>query len=230
MGSGFSRSLAEAAVSGDCQRLDDLLLSSDAKRLRAADADGWTALHFAAAAGDAAAVALLLSHEEDGNGRSATARRAKDGSTPLHLAASTGSSAAVVELLKAGAEADALDGKGRSPLVVAAASPKEEAGVPEGSSSDFNSGAVVSALVAAGADAKRALPVSDFVLLERRGKSKGPLLLLLLLLFLFLTPSLSFLLILLFLSVQNRNQKTKSTTRTAPPLSTSRRSEATPRP
>ena len=63
--------------------------------------------------------------------------------------------AAVLQLLKAGAEADALDGKGRSPLVVAAASRP-----PSDQSQSSSSGAVVSALVAAGADAKRALPVS----------------------------------------------------------------------
>lgn len=160
MGNGFSRSLAEAAVSGDLQRLDDLLLSADAKKLKASDADGWTLLHYASAAGDGAAVALLLSHEED-SGREAVGRRAKDGSTPLHLAASStgdgsGAADAVSQLLKAGAEADALDGRGRSPLVVAAATVS-----PSSSPSDNQSnGAVISALVAAGADATRALPVS----------------------------------------------------------------------
>ena len=153
MGNNFSRSLAEAAVSGDLRRLDELLLSVDAKKLKTTDADGWTPLHYASAAGDGAAVALLLSHEEEG--KEAVGRRAKDGSTPLHLAASSGAgAAAVLQLLKAGAEADALDGKGRSPLVVAAASR------PPSDQSQSSSGAVVSALVAAGADAKRALPVS----------------------------------------------------------------------
>ena len=167
MGNGFSRSLAEAAVSGDHQRLDDLLLSADAKKLKATDSDGWTLLHYASAAGDGAAVALLLSHEED-SGREAVGRRAKDGSTPLHLAASSsgaGSSGAaadaVSQLLKAGAEADALDGRGRSPLVVAAAValPSDNQS-NSSSSSSSSSGAVISALVAAGADATRALPVS----------------------------------------------------------------------
>jgi len=154
MGNNFSRSLAEAAVSGDLRRLDELLLSVDAKKLKTTDADGWTPLHYASAAGDGAAVALLLSHEEEG--KEAVGRRAKDGSTPLHLAASSGAgAAAVLQLLKAGAEADALDGKGRSPLVVAAASRP-----PSDQSQSSSSGAVVSALVAAGADAKRALPVS----------------------------------------------------------------------
>ena len=155
MGNNFSRSLAEAAVSGDLQRLDDLLLSADGKKLKAADSDGWTLLHYASAAGDGAAVALLLSHEEES--KEAVGRRAKDGSTPLHLAASSGAGGAanaVSQLLKAGAEADALDGKGRSPLVVAAASSSSPP------SDQSSSGAVVSALVAAGADATRALPVS----------------------------------------------------------------------
>ena len=161
MGNNFSRSLAQAAVSGDLQHLDDLLLSADATKLRATDAEGWAPLHYAAAAGDGAAVALLLSHEEESE--KAVRRRAKDGSTPLHLAATSGASGAadaVLQLLKAGAEADALDGKGRSPLVVAAAaaspSPSDQS-----QSSSSSSGAVISALVAAGADAKRALPVSS---------------------------------------------------------------------
>lgn len=164
MGNAFSRSLAEACVSGDLQHLDDLLLSADAKKLRAVDADGWTPLHFAAAAGDGAAVALLLSHEEES--LKAVRRRAKDGSTPLHLAASSGSAGAVSELLKAGADADALDGRGRSPLAVASAAGGRAAAAAEGKGAESStgsassSGAVVSALVAAGADAKRALPVS----------------------------------------------------------------------
>ena len=166
MGNSFSRSLAEAAVSGDLQRLDDLLLSADAKKLKATDADGWTPLHYASAAGDGAAVALLLSHEEEG--QKAVARRAKDGSTPLHLAASSGASGAadaVSQLLRAGAEADALDDKCRSPLVVAAAAavslppPPSSSSSSGQSSSTSSSGAVISAIVAAGADAKRALPV-----------------------------------------------------------------------
>ena len=164
MGNAFSRSLAEACVSGDLQHLDDLLLSADAKTLRAVDADGWTPLHFAAAAGDGASVALLLSHEEES--LKAVRRRAKDGSTPLHLAASSGSAGAVSELLKAGADADALDGRGRSPLAVASAAGGRAAAAAEGKGAESStgsassSGAVVSALVAAGADAKRALPVS----------------------------------------------------------------------
>ena len=177
MGNNFSRSLAEAAVSGDLQRLDDLLLSSAANVLRKADPDGWTAIHYAAAAGDGAAVALLLSHEE---ARMATARRAKDGSTPLHLAASAGASSAVLELLKAGAEEDALDDRGRSPLAVAAVSPlppppppSEEAGAESGSSGSggSSSGAVISALVGAGADAKRALPVRIAQMQKKRAKA-----------------------------------------------------------
>lgn len=152
MGNKFSKQLATAAVSGDPALLEDLLLSADARVLSRRDADGWTLLHYAAAAGDAGAVAALLSHEEEP--AEAARRRAKDGSTPLHLAASAASNngvaACVSELLKAGAEADALDNRGRSPLAAAAAA--------AGPGSE--SGAVVSALVGAGADAKRSLPVS----------------------------------------------------------------------
>lgn len=116
MGAGASRAkLASAAAAGDAARLDDVAADCDARGLTRADKDGWTALHYAAAAGAADAVAVLLSHGV------APAPRAADGSTPLHLAALAASPAAIKALVRVGASVSDLDDAGRSPLAVAAA-------------------------------------------------------------------------------------------------------------
>ena len=93
------------------------LLIAGGADVNSKDKNGNMSLHLAAELGYKILIELFLAEGVNVNVKS------EDGSTPLHLAASSGAgAAAVLQLLKAGAEADALDGKGRSPLVVAAAS------------------------------------------------------------------------------------------------------------
>ena len=133
MGAGASKhALAAAAASADPAALDAVCCGLDARAITAPlDGDGWTGAHYAAAAGSADAVAVLLSH-----GAPATAR-AKDGATPLHLAAVADAPTAITALVRAGGDPGAADGAGRPPLAVAAA---------------VGASAAVSALVKAGGD------------------------------------------------------------------------------
>ena len=70
---------------------------------------GWTALHYAAAAGDDAIVAKLLQH---GAPIDATSPRASGTFTPLMMAAREGHDRTVTLLLKAGAQAALRNGEG----------------------------------------------------------------------------------------------------------------------
>ena len=79
----------------------------------AADAEGMTALHWAAHHNDLAAVRTLLAA-----GAKATLAN-RYGVTPLHEAATVGNAAMVSALLRAGAEADAAYGDGETPLMIA---------------------------------------------------------------------------------------------------------------
>jgi ankyrin repeat protein len=80
----------------------------------AAEADGTTALHWAAQIDDAATVTLLL---EAGADASATNRF---NVTPLELAANNGNAEIVTRLLAAGADANARSREGQTPLMSAA--------------------------------------------------------------------------------------------------------------
>ena len=80
----------------------------------AAEADGTTALHWAAQRGDAAIVALLL----DAGANASAANRFKV--TPLELAANNGNAEIVTRLLDAGADANARSREGQTPLMSAA--------------------------------------------------------------------------------------------------------------
>lgn len=76
--------------------------------------DGWRALHFAASADAAGAVAALIA------AGATVGVRASRGSTPLHLAAWEGAGGALSALTKAGADACATTAAGRTPLHFAA--------------------------------------------------------------------------------------------------------------
>ena len=78
-----------------------------------ADAEGMTALHWAAHHNDLATVRTLLAA-----GAKATVAN-RYGVTPLHEAATVGNAAMVSALLRAGAEADAVYGDGETPLMIA---------------------------------------------------------------------------------------------------------------
>ena len=80
----------------------------------AADAEGMTALHWAAHHNDLTTVRALLAA-----GAKATVAN-RYGVTPLHEAATLGNAAMVTALLRAGADANAAYGDGETPLMIAA--------------------------------------------------------------------------------------------------------------
>ena len=113
---------------------------------------GYTALDYAAARGDAADVRALLqaAANESRNdladvlqrygADSVDWRRKTDGATPLHLAALSRDTAAIRTLIEAGADVNAVNGQGKTPLNLLAVFPAKE------------NAAVVPVLIEAGAD------------------------------------------------------------------------------
>jgi len=105
--------LADAAERGDAAAVADLLRRH--VDVNSAQADGMTALHWAALNGDANLVGVLL-----------TAKAAVDpvtrlgDYTPLHLAAERGYAAVVTRLLTAGSKATAMTSTGVQPIHLAA--------------------------------------------------------------------------------------------------------------
>jgi ankyrin repeat protein len=147
--------LAAAAARADIPTLEALLPDTPLAWLGAGDpADGWAALHFAAAAGAASpfplssssadpsseAIALLLSYG------AAVTKPDKRGRTPLHVAAMTRNAPGARALLRSNSAAvvDARDRDGLTPLMAAAA---------------VGGADVVRALIGAGANAKASLKV-----------------------------------------------------------------------
>lgn len=86
----------------------------------ARDADGWSALMFAAAAGDVELMRLLLRSRADAN------QRTNDGQTPLFAAVVSGKADAVRMLLQAGARADMALPGGKTPLMLASERRRED--------------------------------------------------------------------------------------------------------
>lgn len=112
-----SRSAAAAAAVGDLARLRRMV-ERDARAAVApprGSTDGFTALHHAARAGNAAAVALLLAAGADPNAETTAGR-----STPLHRSAFAGHAEVSRQLLRAGADAAKRDGDGETPAFKAA--------------------------------------------------------------------------------------------------------------
>lgn len=106
--------VADAAMQRDAAALRSLI--REGADVNAAQADGATALHWAAYHGDAQLAELLL---EAGADPSATNR---NGSTPLWLAANRGDAATLDTLLAGGADANEQLRLGRTPLMLAARS------------------------------------------------------------------------------------------------------------
>ncbi|HUQ53174.1 MAG TPA: ankyrin repeat domain-containing protein, partial [Gammaproteobacteria bacterium] len=129
-----STALAQTPVADAAMRRDGAevrrLVQSGAD-VKAAQADGATALHWAAYYGDASLAALLLEKGAD------VAAVNRNGSTPLWLASSQGDAAMIEALLKGGADANEALPLGRRPLMLAARSGRVDA---------------VNALLAGGAD------------------------------------------------------------------------------
>jgi ankyrin repeat protein len=114
-----SSALAQTEVADAAMRRDGAevrrLVQSGAD-VNAAQADGATALHWAAYHGDASMASVLL-----GAGANVAAAN-RNGSTPMWLAASRGDAAVIDALLDAGADADEELPLGRRPLMLAARS------------------------------------------------------------------------------------------------------------
>ncbi|XP_008798224.4 probable signal recognition particle 43 kDa protein, chloroplastic [Phoenix dactylifera] len=105
-----------AARKADAAALSALLADESAARdPDAEDADGRTALHFAAGLGSEECIRLLAAAGAD-VGRP---ERAGGGLTPLHAAAGYGQAVAVRALLEVGADPGAVDGRGRTALELA---------------------------------------------------------------------------------------------------------------
>jgi ankyrin repeat protein len=110
--------VADAAMRGDAAALQVLI--TKAADVNAAQADGMTALHWAALNGDMKTLNLLLA------AKARLEPLTRLGSyTPLHLASSRGNAAAVARLLEAGSKPGAVTDTGVQPLHLAA-----EAGNP----------------------------------------------------------------------------------------------------
>ncbi|HEX3436544.1 MAG TPA: ankyrin repeat domain-containing protein [Pseudacidobacterium sp.] len=112
----------EAAAVGDCGCLQGLIFG-DAMQARAVSPDGWTPLHLAAAFAGPEAVTLLLEHGAHAHQVSHNPLR----NQPLHACVSLNNSVdAVRSLLEAGADVNATQHGGYTPLIQAAAAGKKE--------------------------------------------------------------------------------------------------------
>ncbi|MGH9586312.1 MAG: ankyrin repeat domain-containing protein [Acidobacteriaceae bacterium] len=112
----------EAAALGDCGRLR-ALLGEDAMRVWGVSEDGWAPLHLACAFGGPEAVKLLLEHGAHAHQVSRNPQR----NQPLHAAIALGDSIETVKLLvEAGADVNAVQAGGFTPLHQAAAAGKVE--------------------------------------------------------------------------------------------------------
>jgi ankyrin repeat protein len=106
--------VADAAMQRDNARVASLL--QEGANVNGAQADGATALHWAAYYGDIGLAQLLLDSDADPSAAN------RNGSTPLWLAASHGDAAMVETLVEGGADANEALPLGRSPLMLAARS------------------------------------------------------------------------------------------------------------
>jgi uncharacterized protein len=112
----------EAAAVGDCVQLQ-AIVAADAMQVWAVSADGWAPLHLAAAFAEPDAVCLLLEHGAHAHQVSHNPQR----NQPLHAAVALGGSeATVLLLLEAGADVNATQAGGFTPLHSAAAAGKPE--------------------------------------------------------------------------------------------------------
>jgi uncharacterized protein len=112
-------SVADAAMQRDLAEVRRLL--REGADVDSRQADGATALHWAAYHGDAGLAELLL-----GAGADVSAAN-RNGSTPMWLAASEGNAAMIATLLEGGADANEALPLGRRPLMMAARAGKVDA-------------------------------------------------------------------------------------------------------
>lgn len=122
MEQGAELDVFEAASVGDVARLEEIL-AADPDAVRSVSADGWTALHLAAAFSSPEAVELLLEH---GAAADAVSRNPQS-NQPLHAALALGRNAETVHLLLGnGAKADAVQVGGFTGLFSAAAANRRD--------------------------------------------------------------------------------------------------------
>jgi ankyrin repeat protein len=113
---GLELDVFEATTLGDVARLS-LLVIADANQVRAYSPDGWTPLHLACYFGQAQAAGLLLARGADRNAVSTNPTQ----NTPLHAAIAGAQDHEIIErLLAQGADVNAVDGDGVTPLHLAA--------------------------------------------------------------------------------------------------------------
>jgi ankyrin repeat protein len=124
LGCGANAAIAQALVADAAARRDNAelrrLVQSGAD-VKAAQADGATALHWAAYHGDVSLALLLLEAGAD------VAAANRNGSTPLWLAANQGDAPMIEALLENGADANEQLPLGRRPLMLAARSGRADA-------------------------------------------------------------------------------------------------------
>jgi uncharacterized protein len=112
----------EAAALGDCERLR-AILAADAIQVWAVSPDGWAPLHLASAFAGPEAVKLLLEHGAHAHQVSHNPQK----NQPLHAAIALGDSAeTILLLLEAGADVNATQAGGFTPLHQAAAAGKQD--------------------------------------------------------------------------------------------------------
>jgi ankyrin repeat protein len=117
LASGAELDVFEAAALGDTGRLDGLL-AGDADLARAWSADGFTALHYAAFFGSPEAIGILLGAGADLE-MPARNEEFAAGAHPLHSAVAAGREDNAEALLEAGADPNARQHGGFTPLMQA---------------------------------------------------------------------------------------------------------------
>jgi len=110
--------LLEAAAIGDLERVS-VLLDEDPSLVNAWSDDGFTPLHYAAFFGQAATAKLLIERRADLEARSANREFALD-AAPLHSAVAARERGTIEVLLDAGADVNAVQHGGFTPLLEAA--------------------------------------------------------------------------------------------------------------